>query len=65
MATISFSPRPSSAENTISRRAQCPLVLRGQRVILDTDVAASYGVQTQALNQAIERNSEGFLVGDN
>jgi phage regulator Rha-like protein len=32
-------------------------VLRGQRVLLDTDLAALYGVPTKVLNQAIRRNS--------
>jgi hypothetical protein len=34
--------------------------LRGQRVILDADLAALYGVPTKALNQAIKRNLERF-----
>jgi len=36
------------------------LVLRGQRVILDRDLAAIYGVATKVLNQAVKRNSERF-----
>jgi hypothetical protein len=36
------------------------LVLRGQRVILDADLAAIYGVQTRALNQAVKRNMDRF-----
>jgi hypothetical protein len=35
-------------------------VLRGHRVILDKDLAATYGVQTRALNQAVKRNAERF-----
>ena len=35
-------------------------VLRGQRVILDAELAALYGVTTKALNQAVKRNSERF-----
>lgn len=35
-------------------------VLRGQRVILDKDLAAIYGVQTRVLNQAVKRNAERF-----
>ena len=34
--------------------------LRGQRVILDTDLAAIYGVPTKALNQAVKRNRGKF-----
>ncbi len=36
------------------------LVLRGQRVILDSDLAAIYGVNTGRLNEAVKRNSERF-----
>jgi hypothetical protein len=36
------------------------LVLRGQRVILDIDLAAMYGVEPRALNQAVKRNLERF-----
>ena len=34
--------------------------LRGQRVILDVDLARIYGVETRTLNQAIKRNAERF-----
>jgi hypothetical protein len=36
------------------------LVLRGQRVLLDADLAGLYGVPTKALNQAVKRNAERF-----
>jgi hypothetical protein len=36
------------------------LMIRGQRVLLDADLAALYGVETKALNQAIKRNMERF-----
>lgn len=36
------------------------LLVRGQRVILDTDLAALYGVTTKALNQAVKRNVARF-----
>ncbi|OGV77425.1 MAG: hypothetical protein A3K19_12555 [Lentisphaerae bacterium RIFOXYB12_FULL_65_16] len=36
------------------------LTLRGQKVILDTDLAQLYGVPTKALNQAVRRNREKF-----
>jgi hypothetical protein len=35
-------------------------ILRSQRVLLDVDLAALYGVTTKALNQAVKRNSERF-----
>ena len=34
--------------------------IRGQRVILDHDLAAIYGVSTKALNQAVKRNADRF-----
>ncbi|HEY8994085.1 MAG TPA: ORF6N domain-containing protein [Lacunisphaera sp.] len=34
--------------------------IRGERIILDSDLAALYGVQTKALNQAVRRNREKF-----
>jgi hypothetical protein len=36
------------------------LILRGQRVILDSDLAAIYGVTTGRLNEAIKRNLDRF-----
>jgi len=36
------------------------LTARGQKVLLDSDLAAIYGVPTKALNQAVKRNSERF-----
>ena len=35
-------------------------VIRGQRVMLDRDLAFMYGVETKALNQAVKRNIERF-----
>jgi hypothetical protein len=35
-------------------------VLRDQRVLLDFDLAALYGVPTKALKQAVRRNPERF-----
>ena len=34
--------------------------IRGQRVMLDFDLAAMYGVETRVLNQAVKRNVERF-----
>jgi len=36
------------------------LSLRGQRVLLDTDLARLYGVPNKALNQAVKRNADRF-----
>ena len=38
------------------------LVLRGQRVMLDADLAALYGVETKELNRAVKRNAVRFPV---
>ena len=36
------------------------LVIRGEKVILDADLAKLYGVSTKALNQAVRRNASRF-----
>ena len=36
------------------------LIIRGQRVIIDADLAELYGVPTKVLNQAVKRNAERF-----
>ena len=35
-------------------------VIRGQRVMLDRDIAALYNVETKVLNQAVKRNIKRF-----
>ena len=39
-----------------------PLILsnRGQKVVLDADLAALYGVPTKRLNEQVKRNAERF-----
>jgi hypothetical protein len=39
---------------------QVILLIRGQRVMLDRDLAALYGVTTGNLNKAVQRNAERF-----
>ena len=36
------------------------LLVRGQKVMLDADLAELYGVETKALNQAVRRNRDRF-----
>ena len=36
------------------------LTLRGQKVILDADLAELYGVPTKVFNQAVKRNADRF-----
>ena len=35
-------------------------LIRGQKVMLDADLAELYGVATKVLNQAVKRNTERF-----
>jgi hypothetical protein len=42
--------------------APCISVVRGQRVILDSDLASLYGVPTKRLNQQLARNRRKFLA---
>jgi phage regulator Rha-like protein len=42
------------------RIEQAILVIRGQRVMLDSDLAKLYGVSTKALNQGVKRNTDRF-----
>jgi hypothetical protein len=44
----------------IERIASQIYLIRGQKVMLDSDLAALYGVPTKALNQAVTRNRERF-----
>jgi hypothetical protein len=48
------SPAPFSAVEGVIH------TIRGERVILDADLARLYGVPTKALNQAVRRNREKF-----
>ena len=36
------------------------MVIRGQHVMIDRDLAKFYGVETKVLNQAVKRNIERF-----
>jgi hypothetical protein len=36
------------------------LLVRGHKVLLDSDLAALYGVETRVLNQAVKRNPDRF-----
>jgi hypothetical protein len=52
--------RRTSALTRVDDISRSILELRGQRVILDRDLARIYRVQTRTLNQAIKRNGERF-----
>ena len=49
----SIAPRPEDLAPLI-------LFVRGERVLLDSDLAAFYGVEARALNQAVARNRGRF-----
>jgi ORF6N domain len=57
---------PMAKKKTTSRIAsvkeieQAIHVIRGQRVMLDSDLAALYGVLTKRLNEQVARNRERF-----
>lgn len=53
LAVVEQLPAVESIEGAI-------LVLRGQRLMLDADLAASYGVPTKRLNEQVRRNSGRF-----
>jgi ORF6N domain-containing protein len=44
----------------VEQIAQLIYLIRGQKVMLDFDLAALYGVATKVLNQAVKRNRERF-----
>jgi hypothetical protein len=55
-------PKKSNARQLIplDRIEHRILLIRGHKVILDTDLAALYQVSTSALNQAVQRNRDRF-----
>jgi hypothetical protein len=46
----------------IERIARAILVIRREKVMLDSDLAALYGVTTGNLNKAVKRNAERFPI---
>jgi len=42
------------------RMEACILSLRGERVVLDADLAELYGVPTKRLNEQVKRNTSRF-----
>ena len=44
----------------VERIAQTILFIRGEKVLLDEDLAVLYGVETRAVVQAVKRNGERF-----
>src|SRR6478672_1656720 len=52
--------RASARVATIDEIERSIHVIRGQRVILDANLAALYGVTTRQLNQQVSRNKDRF-----
>jgi len=44
----------------IERIARAIVLIHGQKVMLDADLAELYGVETKALNRAVKRNIGHF-----
>ena len=51
---------PPATPLSIEDIAQCIRIVRGKRVLLDTDLAAFYGVNTKVFNQQVRRNLGRF-----
>jgi ORF6N domain len=52
---------PKKSEATVATSVASQIrVIRGQRVLLDADLAALYGVTTKVFNQAVRRNVARF-----
>lgn len=50
-----ITPKPENLASMV-------LAIRGEKVLLDTDLADLYGVATKVLNQAVKRNLDRFPV---
>lgn len=57
---MSAKKEPNSALAVIERIEEKIYVIRGQRVMLDSDLAKVYQVETRTLNQAVKRNLTRF-----
>lgn len=57
MSTPTTTPAVSLPLETITQRI---LILRNQKVLVDTDLAALYGVTTKRFNEQVKRNLERF-----
>jgi hypothetical protein len=61
-------PMPSRKPTSVSQPdavsiARKITVLRGQKVLLDSDLASLYGVETRRLNEQVRRNVSRFPPG--
>src|SRR6266403_3338148 len=51
---------PPQDRLSIDHLGQLIYEIRGERVMLDSDLASIYGVETKALNRAVKRNADRF-----
>jgi DNA-binding HxlR family transcriptional regulator len=58
--TINVVVKTEDGAASSSEISRTIVVLRSQRVILDRDLAALYGVSTKRLNEAVKRNARRF-----
>lgn len=63
MITKQFIIIKSSVMTNIVEEENKMITLRGQQVILDSDVAELYGVETKRVNEAVSNNPEKFPEG--
>ena len=56
---------PFTPDNTVSfnQVEEKVITIRDEKVILDSDVAKLYGVETKEINQAVKNNPDKFPVG--
>jgi ORF6N domain len=59
-STINRVPSRRAVRANLARIENAVVVIRGERVMLDIDLARLYGVTTKALNQAVRRNANRF-----
>jgi hypothetical protein len=52
--------KKSPGSVSVARIEKAIFVIRGQRVMLDADLAELYGIETKALKQAVRRNVNRF-----
>lgn len=57
---VSAKIAPSAALVPVERIEQAILLIRGHKVMLDSDLAALYGVTVKRLNEQVKRNSNRF-----
>jgi hypothetical protein len=57
---MSSPPSPVTTPAAVESISLSIATLRGQRVILDSDLAALYGVETKRFNEAVKRNTARF-----